>query len=145
LIDALYMPQKHLHPGQNVPGLKAGKTATPATGEMLPEVLKCRAIDIEQGNMTMACPTNQMLRRTDMLTGRYLGIATLKQMTPETLKPRSAWSISQCVDAGWRFEVLRQHSELLSESDGGERYFYADSYGRATVQNPPERPGCFQY
>ena len=47
----------------------------------------------------MTGPTNQMLRRADVLTGSYLGIATLKQMAPETLKPRSAWTMSQCVDA----------------------------------------------
>jgi hypothetical protein len=88
-----------MYPGQNLPALKAGITATPAAGEMLPETLKCRAIDIEQGNMTMTSPTNQMLRRADVLTGRYLRIATLKQMAPEALKPRSAWTLSQCVDA----------------------------------------------
>jgi hypothetical protein len=93
------MPEKQLHPGQDLSAIKAGKTATSAAGEMLPETLKCRAIDIEQGNMTMAGPTNQMLRRTDVLTGSYLGIATLKQMAPKTLKPRSAWTMSQCVDA----------------------------------------------
>jgi hypothetical protein len=65
---------------------------------MLPKALKCGVIDIEQGKMTMACPTNQMLRRTDVLTGCYPGIATLKQMTREALKPRSAWTMSQCVD-----------------------------------------------
>jgi hypothetical protein len=47
VIDSLYTTQKQLHPGQNLPVIKTGKTATSATGEMLPEALKCRAIDIQ--------------------------------------------------------------------------------------------------
>ncbi|MGB8477637.1 MAG: hypothetical protein WCE63_02200 [Acidobacteriaceae bacterium] len=81
------MRKEQPHPSQNLPASKAGITATPATGEMLPKALQCSVINFEQGKMTMACPTNKMLSRTDVLTGRYPCIAALKQMTGEALKP----------------------------------------------------------
>ena len=87
-------------------------TAT-ASAEVLTEALENSSIQIMIGEASADCPAHEVFCCSNVSAGRYLRVASLKQLVGETLDQRSIGTTANCPDSLGCLKVLGQHDDLL--------------------------------